>query len=695
MRLCVYSTTPAHNIDHSVVRKRSLRSEDGQKKAHVSQSPSSIARETSANTPPEITHTKSVASQSKSEVKSSRKPPRQRNPRSAATASLQYLVDTARLILRPDEEPDGVDNPSTEHKRPTKSISVWNSLRHHKRNVFDRTSLPPRKYAQSLLDAFFEGPNRYIYVCERLEMQARLDRLYNEKDAIEDEVKALIYLTLAVGAQWKDGVSSEDSATWSATAQDWMDIAQQDDQENWLWVAQALLLTCLRHAAERPAKCYIDLGSAVKVAQTYRIDLSFEDSCFDSQETYSKWRQVWLSLIFVDAWLSTALGRNPQITCETSQDPFLRNLKLDYGLLGCSVQTCNARMGVIISRMLKDIHSSSRVDIRVYDQYLQVIQKWINGIPPHLRLTGEDDNALNNLQSSITDYYSALHLELTHLGSVMFLLRPLLLHCAGRELQQPDTVLPETVRVHAQACTDSAIRIARCCSSLMSRGILAKRSWYMIHLTFNAAIIILLNMSRSRTVHDASRVTHDQIYQHQQELGFSMCMSILSHCASQDALAAHFFKIAQDLHNSLPSKHATGPMVDITHMHPPINKRPSLNPQQTPPSRSSSSAQSQLSHSTSHSSSTSFSTSTPLSMAAPDPNMPLSSAPNMDGVEFTGPFLYLNPETPFYSGSSSSELLRELGSGMDGMVDVVDEELAGIGQFEFEDWLVDKPGSLE
>lgn len=94
------------------------------------------------------------------------------------------------------------------------------------------------------------------------------------------------------------------------------------------------------------AECIVDLprlGTAIRVAQTHRIDLGRGHCPHLSDAEYARWRQVWRAIIFIDTsvipspqppsllflsyycrWLAIGLGRKPQVYEKTTRDPFIR-----------------------------------------------------------------------------------------------------------------------------------------------------------------------------------------------------------------------------------------------------------------------------------------------------------------------------------------------------------------------------------
>ncbi|KAF2108825.1 hypothetical protein BDV96DRAFT_586770 [Lophiotrema nucula] len=660
---CVYSNVPAHNVDRSVVRKRSLKLDGGQQEQRSPESEASTMRNAASSvytsTPPNALE---IHPDARKRLKTDTKASKPKGPRMSATASLTYLVDAVTHIAAPAAQASGITSSQSYYGHTQTQIpELWIFGHAQPSQLVDHRRLPSKAHAQSLLDSFLNGINNLIFVCDPAESRLQLNALLTQEATTGDDVKALAYLQLCLGAASADGTTDDECEALFILGKKHLESALELHDKDWLWVAQATLLKCLYEVERKPAKCYLSLGSAIKIAQTYRIDLAFEDSTIQAPEEYARWRQLWLSMITLDAWLSSILGRTPQITSTTSKDPFLKNLNLTYGLPDCIVQTSIAKMGVVICRMLKDIHGGRRVDIRAYDQFKAVLERWLHGVPRHLQLA---PTTSDGAKMSAQDQTAMFQLKVVHLGATLLLFRPLLLQCAAMEQQQP-AVKPDTkIREHAQTCVDAAVRIGYCCSAMKERGLLPQRSWPSIYLVFTSALIILVNISRRRIlpIPDPQQRARDE----QENSSLNMCIDILSFCAERDRVAGHFLQILQPLRTALLGRRSSFPQNIQPPMSPPKNldrkdlQRPSLAP---------------LATSSSSSARASASTSTPTSTST-RPSSAFSPS-SMDGLEFTGHQAF--PDTSFLHPSQDATITQEISQGL---------SFEDMDDWNMDDWLV-------
>ncbi|KAF2201958.1 hypothetical protein GQ43DRAFT_462745 [Delitschia confertaspora ATCC 74209] len=562
---CIYSSIPAHKVDRSVVKRKDsvVDANTTSKRTHET-----LSVPGQGKLPPNFNLSGEQSSNAEGTTLGRRPSPHKaRPPRSAATASLQYLVAAIRLLILGEEEGENRmelrNPPSPDH---TTTTQFWKSADGRPHKLLEREDIIHHKqYYQTLLDAFLDGPNKFIFICDPAESRLQFAKLYDEDNEVHDDLLALIFLQLSLGAQCMDGINDVECALLHESGHGRIESAlEQTDQECWLWVIQAFLLSCLYGVVTRPSRCYINIGSAIRVAQTYRIDAPYEESSVATPEEYAKWRRIWLSTIFMDAWFSAALGRLPQITSSTSKDPLLRDMR--YGLPSPhSVQTNLARLGVVTSSFLVDIHGTEKADLSTYDQYVLTLRQWSEDLPPVLRSPVNLQNHINNTPLSTGDRSSMFYLQIAYLGTLMLLTRPLLIYSAAVERQNAEAILQQKIRNHAENCVATAIRIGQACDSMMTGNLLVKRAWLVIYISFNASLIIMLNQSRqviSALYHMGP--AHQFSFSDEEETGLNRCLDVLEFCSRQDTLGQHYLNIARAFRNRLLDLAPRGPEPSFT-----------------------------------------------------------------------------------------------------------------------------------
>jgi hypothetical protein len=229
---------------------------------------------------------------------------------------------------------------------------------------------------------------------------------------------------------------------------------------------------------------------------------------------------------------------------------FLKNLNLSYSLPECVIQTAVAKMGVIQSKMLRDAYGSSRVDIRVYEQYTQLIEKWRLGIPPHLRLPSDILRIHDNLGSDKRQQSAMFRLELLRLNSLMLVMRPALFQCVATAPYRQAGEPHPNYRPYAQACVDAAIRTVRVCSIMMGKDLLRKRFWPFVQISFVSSLIIVWGRYL-RTAESYTDAVQEQAHRGQEDSASSISTRVMEYFAEQDPGAAHFLPVLQDLESAL------------------------------------------------------------------------------------------------------------------------------------------------
>ena len=76
------------------------------------------------------------------------------------------------------------------------------------------------------------------------------------------------------------------------------------------------------------------LGTAIRVAQEYRIDLNYEHCQHLSEHEYSRWREVWLSIIVLDGLVMYTISSHPLISAGGLLLALAERLRLTRTLLG-------------------------------------------------------------------------------------------------------------------------------------------------------------------------------------------------------------------------------------------------------------------------------------------------------------------------------------------------------------------------
>ena len=257
---CVYSNVPAHKVDRSVIRRSSSIRPGRNATRRVFNSPPASVREAAVASDSSSTGREDTPSQGTPDVHKNQLPAKTQAPRSAATASLQYFVGAIRLILLGDDGEDTSRPQSSAKMDGPYPSSVWKGPDVQPSKLIERDELPPKEYSQALLNAFLDGPNKFIYVCDPIESQRQLDLLYDFNIPIREDLLALIYLQLSLGAQFTDDMTELTCSAWYESGRSKMEVALERDQECWLWVAQAMLLTCLYSVVAKPSMCWIALG---------------------------------------------------------------------------------------------------------------------------------------------------------------------------------------------------------------------------------------------------------------------------------------------------------------------------------------------------------------------------------------------------------------------------------------------------
>lgn len=185
-----------------------------------------------------------------------------------------------------------------------------------------RELLPSKNRADTWLQTFLGGPNKLMHICSPTESQGLLDTLYDPQQGISRNSECLITWQLAVGSRFTADTDEQTYGAIYESARVQAEICIEKDDDMLLWVVPTLLLRCLYLMNSKPRNCWLILGElhtfragrsrlnnrltglAIRVAQTYRIDLQREQCPQLSDADYSRWREVWRAIIFLDTSVS-------------------------------------------------------------------------------------------------------------------------------------------------------------------------------------------------------------------------------------------------------------------------------------------------------------------------------------------------------------------------------------------------------
>ncbi|OCL12711.1 hypothetical protein AOQ84DRAFT_385924 [Glonium stellatum] len=405
----------------------------------------------------------------------------------------------------------------------------------------------PNKFeARAWVDAFLNGPNKLFYVCDPLQSHEFIDALYDPDKEISPISNCLVSFQIALGALFTDNISDRIADSWYDRARRLMEDCIENEETAPLWIIQALLLSTIYSMNSKPKMCWLSLSSAIRLAQTYRIDLDISDCNYLTAQEYLHWRQVWLSIMFLDVWLAISLGRTPQITENTTRDPFLRNPSSNAGVPDHSVNVNMARLAVITGRILRDIYAERGSTFGVYESTMQELEEWSKSLPPNLRFRENHSPGVDHPGLSTEDYVSSCYLEIYYLASITLLGRPLLLRTINPKGYEAGSTISLNLRYFAQNCTDAAIQLGQVSSVMVKGGFICKRSWLVTMLNYHAALLVGLSLSgkRSNLRYDLFS-TQDQNRRHIFKSGLEVCIGVLAYCGQQDPFANHYTKVTK------------------------------------------------------------------------------------------------------------------------------------------------------
>ncbi|KPI45461.1 uncharacterized protein AB675_383 [Cyphellophora attinorum] len=264
----------------------------------------------------------------------------------------------------------------------------------------------------------------------------------------------------------------------------------------------------------------------------HRIDLAKEQAPQLTNDEYSRWRDVWRAMIFLDTWLAMILGRTTQITTETSHDPWITHIRSELRQPEEDIAVNMARLAVVVGDYIQEAQLSSAAGSPVYERHLQALEEWSSALPQSLRVFIEDIDNVQQLDLPDDDEYSSLYLEAFYFSSVLLVTRPLLVEMVTTWRGQDDASIPHRIRFLAQTCT----------------------------LNLYASLTLALNLSVRRTEGRWSLTYTQQESRRQLEINaLDLSMGVLAYCAEQDVFSAGHLRTVNKFRTVLETQQRSEP----------------------------------------------------------------------------------------------------------------------------------------
>lgn len=395
--------------------------------------------------------------------------------------------------------------------------------------------LPDKAIAARWLITFLREPNVLFRICDEAESWRLLDSTY-AKTHVSHASECSIWFQLAVGCSYTTGTAPKSYDTLFETGKRYLEWSiEQDDEVAPLWVVPPMLLICLYSMSSKPKTCWLTLGAAIRIAQVHNLDMERHSCPSLLEEEYGRWREVWRAMISLDSWLSTTMGKQPQINQSTTQDNFVKMTFEELALPSASVEVNIAKLSVLISRFLTSLCRCA-VSSSTQKVFFHALEEWASSLPQDLDHVPDVDHSL----SSESNKVGVLYLELFYLATVILLTEPCILALlpTGKQQKWPCN------RQLAQACINASTKIGHTASDMLDRGFICRRSWLVTTLTYHAGLVLVLGLSLQTVPNMFPRYSLKPVGSHHLEnQSLEASMRVLSSCAPHNPLADHFYKV--------------------------------------------------------------------------------------------------------------------------------------------------------
>jgi hypothetical protein len=182
-------------------------------------------------------------------------------------------------------------------------------------------TLPPRKQADSLMDAYW----RYLHVLhpylDKAQTQDDYEKIWMGDDSVTDERSFLCLLNIifAVSCRLIGLPASEErdrsTATFYLRARELMDVVEMASVRS---VQIFLFLAVYFQSTSQPHQCWVFVGLAIRTAQSLGLHLPQTSECISNMRTRELLRKVWHGCVLMDRVVSLTCGQPSTISVKTA-----------------------------------------------------------------------------------------------------------------------------------------------------------------------------------------------------------------------------------------------------------------------------------------------------------------------------------------------------------------------------------------
>ncbi|OAG38717.1 hypothetical protein AYO21_07070 [Fonsecaea monophora] len=269
--------------------------------------------------------------------------------------------------------------------------------------VYTVHDLPPEHLIQYGIRAFFSSTYTLFYIYEKQEMDDLLNRVYRTHEAVDNATLCELCAAAAVGSHY-DG-DKLDGPVLDALFQTATIYMSDCIESQFLRGMRVLLCLGIVSSLTKRTSARLSIASGLRLARWARLQ----------QQDILPWvayRKVYRSLVFMECWLASTLGYQPDLSHEEAEKPEKMRANTFFSLdpaSGQAFSACSVLLFAAAQRLLYDQRDSVQV-------YLSGSQECINMLA--------SCSVVDRVANSLLQIVRPLHQDLQRLASTESSSRP-------------------------------------------------------------------------------------------------------------------------------------------------------------------------------------------------------------------------------------------------------------------------------
>ncbi|KIW21874.1 hypothetical protein, variant 1 [Cladophialophora immunda] len=351
--------------------------------------------------------------------------------------------------------------------------------------VYGNGNLPPGSSIISSIAAFFDCSHALFYICERHEMDDIYDRVYRQRESLDNATLCELCAFTAVGSRYyTDEFDPSVMEALYCTAKLYV---EDSVQSNFLRGMRATLCMSMYSLLTKPTSARLWLSSGLHVARS--ADLLKDQWPRDLWVSYCR---LYGSFVFLECWLSSRLGYQAAVSRAEMEFTTQEIRQLRYPVES-QIQARFSVIGFIMAGISQDIYKSTPTTFAIVEKYSQLLSQWRGDLPHEIQPFGPVRG--RDYVTSEQDSRSIILLHIVYFGAQMLVQRRLLAAIAQCKMEERWTLdgEPDQGAKIQQQCVEAAETCVYLLGMLKYTRNTFRRYWLCIDPASTACSVLLFD----------------------------------------------------------------------------------------------------------------------------------------------------------------------------------------------------------